>query len=226
MSRGARRSAPGIVDAEPAAPPAAASYVVALLELKHLATRGGVEVKISSRDTTWGSRRCAGGQRPRIQLTAAESTAFLRRDHSRGSVSLRKLVEFYFDSAAYTVAFHRRPTGGRHLEPRTWSPVPGWVSLVETEHRPDALDTCARPPPGVTTGAAHRTSRLVRVPSTHSTWGPGAAAHASGTYPTREAGTRSPYVPFRPRRVRVSLACHQQSADLGDLAHLVMLGLG
>ena len=38
--------------------------------------------------------------------------------------------------------------------------------------------------------------RLVRVPSTYCTWGPrGKPPCASGTYPTREAGTRSPYVP-------------------------------
>ena len=38
--------------------------------------------------------------------------------------------------------------------------------------------------------------RLVRVPSTYCTWGPGGTPPcASGTYPTREAGTRSPYVP-------------------------------
>ena len=37
---------------------------------------------------------------------------------------------------------------------------------------------------------------LVRVPRTYSTWGPGGKPPcASGTYPTREAGTRSPYVP-------------------------------
>ena len=38
--------------------------------------------------------------------------------------------------------------------------------------------------------------RLLRVPSTYSTRGPGDKPPcASGTYPTREAGTRSPYVP-------------------------------
>ena len=38
--------------------------------------------------------------------------------------------------------------------------------------------------------------RLVRVPSTYSTRGPGGKPPcASGTYPTREAGTRSLYVP-------------------------------
>ena len=38
--------------------------------------------------------------------------------------------------------------------------------------------------------------RLVRVPSTYSTWGPGGKPPcAYGTYPTREAGTRRPYVP-------------------------------
>ena len=37
---------------------------------------------------------------------------------------------------------------------------------------------------------------LVRVPSTYSTRGPGVKPPcASGTYPTREAGTRSLYVP-------------------------------
>ena len=39
--------------------------------------------------------------------------------------------------------------------------------------------------------------RLVRVPGTYCTWGPGGKPPcASGTYPTREAGTRSPYVPY------------------------------
>jgi hypothetical protein len=38
---------------------------------------------------------------------------------------------------------------------------------------------------------------LVRVPSTYSTRGPGGKPPcASGTYPTREAGARSPYVPY------------------------------
>ena len=38
--------------------------------------------------------------------------------------------------------------------------------------------------------------RLVRVPGTYCTWGPGGKPPcASGTYPTRETGTRSPYVP-------------------------------
>ena len=38
--------------------------------------------------------------------------------------------------------------------------------------------------------------RLVRVPSTYCTWGPGGKPPcASGTDPTREAGTRSLYVP-------------------------------
>ena len=39
--------------------------------------------------------------------------------------------------------------------------------------------------------------RLVRVPRTYSTRGPGGKPPcASGTYSTREAGTRSPYVPY------------------------------
>ena len=39
-------------------------------------------------------------------------------------------------------------------------------------------------------------ARLVRVASTYCTWGPGGEPPcASGTYPTREAGTRSVYVP-------------------------------
>ena len=39
--------------------------------------------------------------------------------------------------------------------------------------------------------------RLVRVPSAYGTWGPGGKPPcASSTYPTREAGTRSPYVPY------------------------------
>ena len=38
---------------------------------------------------------------------------------------------------------------------------------------------------------------LVRVPSTYRTWRPGGKPPcASDTYPTREAGTRSPYVPY------------------------------
>ena len=39
--------------------------------------------------------------------------------------------------------------------------------------------------------------RLVRAASAYGTWGPGGKPPcASGTYPTREAGTRSPYVPY------------------------------
>ena len=67
-----------------------------------------------------------------------------------------------------------------------------------------------RAPPGVPRYAVRAVRaarpRLVRVPSTYSTRGPGGKPPcASGTYPTREAGTRSPYVPNGVRRgVRVS----------------------
>ena len=47
--------------------------------------------------------------------------------------------------------------------------------------------------------------RLVRVPRTYSTWGPGGKPPcASRTYSTREAGTRSPYVPYEGAGAHVS----------------------
>ena len=48
-------------------------------------------------------------------------------------------------------------------------------------------------------GTLYRTQRprQVRLPRTYSTWGAGGQPPcASGTYPTREAGARSPYVPY------------------------------
>ena len=47
--------------------------------------------------------------------------------------------------------------------------------------------------------------RLVRVPSTYSTWGPGGERPcASGTFTTREAGTHGLYVPYGGPRLYLS----------------------
>ena len=72
--------------------------------------------------------------------------------------------------------------------------------------------------------------RLVRVPSTYSTWGPGGRPPcASGTYPTREAGTRSPYVPNGGAGACVSAQASTTSPGLvrhGSAANLVATWLG
>ena len=103
-----------------------------------------------------------------------------------------------------------RPAESRHLRIARWGPCPRRTTAdTESAHvvvsgstgRPSAGQTCEfsvshASIPGVPQYAVRtQRPRLVRVPRTYSTWGLGKPPCASGTYPTREAGTRSLYVP-------------------------------
>ena len=95
-------------------------------------------------------------------------------------------------------------------------------------------------PPGVPRYAVRTVRpRLVRVPRTYSTWGPGGKPPcASGTYPTREAGTRSPYVPNGGPGAYVSARLAADGGEGADVAqphhavvaageqHVAWFGLG
>ena len=71
--------------------------------------------------------------------------------------------------------------------------TPRSVALPSASERSSGMGTEVAP--GLPQYAV-RTDRPRLVPSTYCTWGPGGKPPcASGPYPTREAGTRSPYVP-------------------------------
>ena len=178
-------------------------------------------------------RSVAGGSSRRRSATPLEHIATLEHqcklnDHERVGYESRVAqleAELFNERQSAAEAESSANERVDHLERALERQVEtGAEMAAELERLRDAYAACQKRPGLPRCAVRAQRPRMVRVPRTYSTWGPGGKAPcASGTYPTREAGTRgSPYVPHG-GGIRVSLGhrlCPACDPALGRAARL------